>query len=191
VPAGIAGLAALSIAGAAPGAGAPRHVTGPPPGHTGGFGEPTCQTCHTGLPLNDPGSTLEVDGLAATYRPGHTYRVTVRVDGDVYTRRAGFQAAFRWADGSDRGATAGSIGSRGPDTRVTTDSTGRVEYIGHTGGGIDAPGGSREWTFEWTAPEAAGPIAFHVAANAANGDDSPLEDLVYTSARELASDEPR
>lgn len=185
MPAGIAGLAALSIAGGALGAGAPRNITGPPPGHTGGFGEPTCRTCHTGLPLNDPASTLEVSGLEPSYRPGHTYRVTVRVNGDAYTRRAGFQAAFRWTGGPDRGATAGTLRSRGSDTRVTADATGRVEYIGHTRDGIDAPGGDREWTFEWTAPEGTESIAFHVAANAANGDDSPLDDLVYTSAREL------
>jgi hypothetical protein len=35
----------------------------------------------------------------------------------------------------------------------------------------------------WTAPEEARwPVAAHVAANAANDDDSPLGDFVYTTA---------
>lgn len=188
MPAGIAGLTGLAIAGGALATGAPRYLTGPPPGHTGGFGEPTCQACHTGLPLNDPASSLELEGPEESYLPGRTYAVTVRVVGDEYTRRAGFQAAFRWADGPERGSSAGRLASRGPDTRVTADSTGRVEYIAHTEDGVAAPDGRREWTFEWKAPEAAGPVALHVAANAANGDDSPLDDLVYTRARELAPD---
>jgi len=185
VPAGIAGPAALWMAGVALAAGSPRHVSGPPPGHTGGFGEPTCQACHTGLPLNDPSSTLEVRGLDGTYRPGHTYAVTIRVDGDIYTRRAGFQAAFRWAAGEARGTSAGALRAPGPELRVVSDSSGRVRYVAHTEAGVDAPDGHREWTFEWTAPEPAGAISFHVAANAANGDHSPLDDLVYTASAEL------
>lgn len=182
---GIAGLAALSVAGGALAA-ASGYVTGPPPGHTGGFGEPTCRSCHTGLPLNDPGSTLEVSGLETSYEPGRTYEVTVRMVGDIYTRRAGFQAAIRWADGPDAGRSAGVLEATGPELEIVTDSTGRVRYVGHTEDGIDAPDGVREWTFRWTAPGTAGPIALHVAANAANGDHSPLDDLVYTASRELS-----
>lgn len=183
--AGIAGLVALSIAGGARAA-ATGYVTGPPPGYTGGFGEPTCRSCHTGLPLNDPGSTLEVSGLEASYRPELTYEVTIRLAGDIYTRRAGFQAAFRWADGPDAGASAGTLEAPGSELEIVPDSTGRVEYIGHTEIGSEAPEGIGEWTFRWTAPGTAGPITLHVAANAANGDHSPLDDLVYTASRELS-----
>ncbi|HEX9611604.1 MAG TPA: choice-of-anchor V domain-containing protein, partial [Gemmatimonadales bacterium] len=42
-----------------------------------------------------------------------------------------------------------------------------------------AAGGTGRWTFRWTAPDA-GAVAFHVAANAANDDDSPLGDFIYT-----------
>jgi len=186
VPTGIAGLLALVLAAAAPAARGSSNVTGPPPGHTGGFGEPTCQECHTGLPLNDPASTLSVLGLGDGYEPGRSYRVTVRVEGDRFTTRAGFQAAFRWEEGPRRAFSAGELGAPGPGMRIVTDSAGRVRYIEHTLEGVEAPGGTREWTFEWTAPAAAGPISFHVAANAANGDDSPLDDLIYTASRRLA-----
>src|SRR5690606_8758969 len=42
----------------------------PPPAHTGGFGEPTCQQCHFDAPLNDPGGALYVEGLPERYTPG-------------------------------------------------------------------------------------------------------------------------
>lgn len=32
----------------------------------------------------------------------------------------------------------------------------------------------------WRAPEGLGSVVFHIAANAANGDDSPLDDFIYT-----------
>ena len=42
------------------------------------------------------------------------------------------------------------------------------------------------WSFQWTAPsDAAGPVVFHAAANSANGDNSPLGDLVYTAELRL------
>lgn len=179
----IAGLAVLCVVGAGPGR-SPRYVSGPPPGHTGGFGEPTCQACHTGLPLNDPASTLSLSGLEEGYVPGRTYRVTIRLEGDRYTRRAGFQAAFRFGDGEARGRSAGTLEVDDPALQIVEDSTGRVRYVEHTEAGIDAPDGTRAWTFGWTAPEG-GAVTVHVAANAANGDDSPLDDLVYTLARRL------
>ncbi len=162
------------------------HRDGPPPAHTGGFGEPTCQACHVGTPLNDPASTLVVDGLDPVYRAGVTYRVTIRMLGDIDTRRAGFQAAFRWAGGAAMGTSAGTLTPLDATVGLSTDSTGRVIYVQHTRQGTEAPQGTREWRFEWTAPRAAGTILLHVAANAANGDDSPLDDLIYTAATRLA-----
>jgi hypothetical protein len=175
-PAALLGVAGLVLSVGLRAA-APLHVVGPPPGHTGGFGEPTCVVCHVGSDINEPGSELEVTGLDNGYRPGATYRVTVRLlSFDMNT--AGFQGAFRWAAGDAAGTTAGAV--RALDDRVaTTDSTG-VEYVQHAAGGTAANGESAEWAFEWTAPAVAGTVAFHVAANSGSGDNSPLEDLVYT-----------
>jgi hypothetical protein len=198
VPIGVAGLlvwATLASAGAraaersgsATGA---FHIDGPPAAHTGGFGEPTCVACHVGSDLNPPGSTLEILGLDGAYSPGRAYEVTVRLL-SFDMAAAGFQAAFRWEDGKDAGGRAGS--PLALDDRVSViraESTG-VDYIQHTSAGHQADGEQAEWTFEWTAPGRPGNVTLHVAANSGNGDNSPLDDLVYTAVIRLVSNERR
>ena len=157
----------------------PPHIEGPPPGHTGGFGEPTCAACHFGAPLNQPGATLKVIGLDEGYRPGQRHPVTVRFESfDMLA--AGFQGSFRFEDGSRRGAGAGEI--RPLDARVTVvpGEDGDPEYVQHTRAGSAPADGVAEWTFEWRAPDAEAPVVLHLAANSGGGDDSPLDDLVYT-----------
>ena len=182
---GAAGLAALLWAAAADGAARPAlHADGPPPGHTGGFGEPTCRECHVGSPLNAPGSTLELLGLGSAWEPGATYELTVRLR-SFEMLAAGFQAAIRWREGPRAGTSAGVL--RALDERVTvvpaTDAA--VEYVQHAPAGAEADGELAEWTFGWTAPDDAGPLVLHVAANSGSGDNSPLDDLVYTLAATL------
>ena len=162
------------------------HIGGPPPGHTGGFGEPTCAICHIGAPLNEPGSTLEVLGLEDGYRPGQRHAVTIRFESfDMLS--AGFQASFRFqGDGELHGTRAGEV--RPLDDRIVTvraddgasSPDGGPEYVQHTRAGSIPTDGVAEWTFEWRAPESTVPIALHIAANSGGGDDSPLDDLVYT-----------
>ncbi len=53
------------------------NADGPPVGHTGGFGEPTCQGCHLGNQLNAPGGMLGVEGIPAAYMPNERYRITI------------------------------------------------------------------------------------------------------------------
>lgn len=178
VPLGIAGLVVLGVSRLFGAGGASPHIVGPPPGHTGGFGEPTCIVCHTGSEFNTPGSTLEVVGLGAVYRRDRSYAVTVRMR-SFDMGAAGFQATFRWAEGMRRGMTAGS--ARAVDRRVAVveDSSG-ISYVQHTSIGTHTTGEITEWTFQWTAPTEPGAIALHLAANSADGDNSPLGDLVYT-----------
>ncbi len=170
------------------------HIEGPPPGHTGGFGEPTCAACHIGAPLNEPGSTLEVLGLEDGYRPGQRHPVTIRLE-SFDMRSAGFQASFRFEDGERRGTGAGGI--RLLDDRVTVvrgedggTADGGTEYVQHTRAGSGPTDDVAAWTFEWRAPETETPIVLHVAANSGSGDDSPLDDLVYTLEIVLASSAP-
>ncbi len=170
-----AGLIAMATAAAVP----PVHIEGPPPGHTGGFGEPTCATCHIGAPLNEPGSTLEVLGLDAGYRPGQRHPVTIRFESfDMLA--AGFQGSFRFADGHRRGAGAGQVRSLDDRVTVARGEDGGPEYVQHTRAGSAPTDGVAEWTFEWRAPDADAPVLLHLAANSGGGDDSPLDDLVYT-----------
>jgi len=179
-PVALLGLAGLLLVGAATARPEPpptprpaAHAVGPPAGRTGGFGEPTCTECHIGSEPNTPGSTLEVAGLDDGYVPGEPIRVTVRLDSfDMLA--AGFQAAFRRADGT----RAGEV--RALDDRVAVVDSAGIAYVQHTASGARAGGEHAEWTFEWTPPADGGAVALHVAANSANGDNSPLDDLIYT-----------
>ena len=174
------GLAAvLALAGAAAAVPAPN-VDGPPPGHTGGFGEPTCLLCHVGADLNGYGGRVAITGLPERYEPGRAYDLTIVLEAEE-TAAAGFQLAARFADGPRRGESAGSLAPLDGRVAVKVGENGLV-YAQHTREGIHAPDPSGStWTLRWTAPHGGGPVALHVAANSANGDDSPLSDLVYAS----------
>ena len=68
---------------------------------------------------------------------------------------------------------------------------GGVEYVQHSAAGVPADGEMAEWTFRWTAPAESGSVVLHVAANSGNGDNSPLEDLVYALALELTAEDTK
>ena len=124
------------------------------------------------------------------YEPGGRYSITIVFVSEGMTR-AGFQAAFRFADGETQGKQAGRV--EPIDTRVTVSVSAvpAVEYVHHTESGTElAEPELATWSFIWTAPNATDPVMMHVAANSANGDNSPLEDLVYTTeARSSGRDE--
>lgn len=154
----------------------PVHLDDPPAGHTGGFGEDDCTVCHLDAGPNLPGGSLEVVGLPAEYRASARYELEVilRAEGTV---RAGFQLAARHPDGSQ----AGDLQPLDGRVQVLAPDTLRARYAAQTRAGSE-PLSSEEarWTVVWTAPGGGGPVRFHAAANSANGDESPLGDLVYT-----------
>ena len=98
-------------------------------------------------------------------------------------QRGGFQLAARFTEGAAAGRQAGVL--RAPDERVkvTEGTLGGVQYVSQTRPGIQLTAAGRiEWAVEWTAPpSAAGPVVFHAAGNAANGDESQFGDFVYTA----------
>ncbi len=177
-------LLLINVAGTlrAPTSVTPRHnADGPPIGHTGGFGEPTCQACHADDDLNLPGGTLEIDGVPEAYEPGGRYRISLVFVSEGMTR-AGFQAAFRFANGETQGKQAGRVEPIDTRVTVTVSAAPAVEYVHHTESGTElAEPELTSWSFVWTAPNAGGTAILHVAANSANGDDSPLGDLIYTA----------
>ncbi len=162
---------------------------GPAPGHTGGFGEPTCRECHSDNALNEPSGTLELEGTPAEYTPGQVYRITVRLR-RAGLNRGGFQLAARFVAGRERDMQAGQL--------VTTDD-GRVAFVRaperqlafaqHTPEGtFGAQDSELRWSVLWQAPRSgARPVVFHVAANASNDDDSELGDFIYALDREVAA----
>jgi hypothetical protein len=167
----------LSILGAA-------HADGPPPGRTGGFGEPTCQECHQGNALNQAPGQLTIIGLPASYQSNVMYELTV-----VLTRPgmqiAGFQLAVRMHD--RRGRQAGELAPGDDRSSIPAPSFAPVQYLQQSrpGAGLTSQDSS-QWRFTWRAPEGLGPVVFHIAANAGNGDNSPLDDFIYKREYVLA-----
>jgi hypothetical protein len=153
---------------------------GPLPNMTGGFGEPTCRSCHFDNDLNAPGGRLTLTGVPPTYTPGRGYAITVTLTRKDLTR-GGFELGARFASGTERGRQAGMWrieGSRLQTVASKTDSG--LVFVQHTKEGtVAAPPGSITWMMEWVAPDETVPVQFNVAANATNDDNSPLGDFIY------------
>jgi hypothetical protein len=180
-PAAQHGTAAITLllCGTVAWSGARSYQEGPPPAHTGGFQEPSCQRCHADGPLNDSLGRITVAGLPERYAPGKRYRITVTL-ARPEMRRGGFQLSARFAGGERAGRQAGTL--RATDDRARLSDTAGVQYAGHTAAGSALSGkDSARWVLEWTAPaKSAGAVVFHAAANAANDDDSEFGDNIYT-----------
>ena len=165
------------------------YADGPPPAVTGGFGEADCQECHFGSPLNDPKRTLSLEGIPTSYQPGNIYPLTIRFNPPAAS--AGFELSVRFTEGARAGVQAGRLSATGDqvkviqavsDSETSESSAGHlIQYAVHTETGNHP--GQEGWTIHWAAPDSTGgPVAFHVAANAANGDDSPFGDFIYATS---------
>lgn len=171
------GWLAAALTGAA--AALPVYRKGPPPGHTGGFGEPTCAVCHFDVGTPDPAGGVTVSGIPGEgFRPGERYLVRLRLNRPGL-RAAGFQLSVR----TEEGAQAGTLEALDDRGAVTVGERG-IPYAHHTEAGT-AAADSADWVVAWTPPAGNRPVHLHVAANAADGDDSPLGDHIYTAAQVL------
>lgn len=168
-----AGLALLASVGGA-------YLDGAPPGHTGGFGEPDCGACHVTGPADDARGSVALTA-PDVFAPGAEYAVEVRLRHPDLAR-GGFQLSVRFAAGPEAGRQAGGLAVA--DERAEVVTAGDVEYARHTAVGTDADAASwMIWRLRWTAPaKASGAVLFHVAANAANDDDSELGDRIYLAS---------
>ncbi|HJR53439.1 MAG TPA: choice-of-anchor V domain-containing protein [Gemmatimonadota bacterium] len=167
---------AIALAGTPHGAVRSAYPDAPPPGTTGGFGEPTCVSCHFAATPDTLGS-LALRGLPAAFETGRSYELTVELAREDMGA-AGFELSARFASGPARGRQAGAFRVLGSDTAVTAQAS--IDYVHQTlAGAVPSTTGLARWRIEWTAPEHPDPVRFHVAANAANGDESPLGDRVY------------
>lgn len=184
------GLLLALAAGAAlsalpPAAGAYR--TGPPAGHTGGFGEPTCVACHWEEPVGAGSLRLDVP---ARYQAGVAYEIAVELR-DPALAAAGFQLGARFAEGERAGEQAGQLAAVDSAVLVVTSESG-VEYAGHSAAGTGPAGeGRARWVVRWTAPAGGGPVVFHAAANAANDDASEFGDRIHATRARSAPDAPK
>jgi hypothetical protein len=184
------GAFAVALAAAAPLAAAvgfpSEYPDAPPPGTTGGFGEPTCVSCHFAATPDTLGS-LVLRGLPATFETGRRYELTVELARQDMAA-AGFQLSARFAAGPARGQQAGGFRVLGDDATLTAQAG--VDYVHQTlAGSVPSAPGMARWRLAWTAPgeSTSGAVRFHVAANAANGDESPLGDRVYALEENVVS----
>ena len=158
----------------------------PPLAPTGGFGEPTCAECHFDGSSRPP-EALSFGGMTPDhFRPGGVYRLEVAIH-DTTARVGGFQLAVRVAAGPRAGTQAGTLCAVDARVEVGTDTTTGVQYASHVGA---ASADSLRWQIEWRAPaEDVGAVVFHVAANSANDDDSPLGDAIIARSWQIRGQE--
>jgi len=159
---------------------------GPPPGHTGGFGEPTCVACHFDGGVNEGPGRVSVEGLPGGAVGGDDAGPLelhlVVEDPDLV--RGGFQLPARWAEGPEKGASAGTLAPSDGRTELSRGGAGDVTYLHQSEVGTEPTReGVSRWSFRWSPPGAwSGPVVFHVAANAANGDVSEFGDRIYADS---------
>ena len=151
--------------------------SGPSDGLTGAPGEGTCIACHSTFPLNSGSGGLSLAGLPEDYVPGETYAVTLSL-ADPDGLRWGFELTVL----DDAGARAGLLAVTDAGTQLSDG--GSRDYLKHNSAGT-APGtpDQKDWTFDWTAPDAgAGPVTVYVAGNAADNNGSNAGDRIYATS---------
>ena len=155
-------------------------------GHTGSPGEATCNTagCHVGNPVNDPSGSIVINAPTMTgwqYQPGVTYPIQVTV---TRSGNQKFGIGFEALLGS--GANGGTLSiTNGTETQLKTAivlGNSRTNVVHRTNGGIG--GGSKTFSFNWTAPaNPSGNITFYAAGNASNSNNGSSGDFIYTSSQ--------
>ncbi len=155
--------------------GSPGGLTGSP-----GDGGATCTGCHSGTPQNASGwITSDVPGNG--YVGGETYELTLSGT-HAGAQRFGFELTAENATGEKLG---GFTITNSTETKLVNSNN----AVTHTSQGTSASGGSKSWTFQWTAPEGStGDITFYASVNAANGDGGTGGDVIYLTNKEITPD---
>ena len=157
----------------------PRYAEGAPPGFSGGSGEQSCHACHFEAEINQKPGLLTVTGVPERFTPGERYTLTVSLTRPGL-KLGGFQLAARL----DNGAQAGTL-TAPPDNagRIGIESQGGIQYASQRRpGATPVAADTTRWTVLWQAPAApAQAVQVHVAANAADGDESVRGDYIYTT----------
>jgi hypothetical protein len=154
---------------------------GPDPGLTGGFQENTCIRCHSSHGLNEGralGGFFSIEGVPRIYEPGKTYSLTMMIAHPGQSRW-GFELSARFADS---GKQAGSLGAADNLVQIKSDDT--IQYALHTSAGTrdGEKDGPVAFRVNWTAPPTGGGmVIFNASGNAANGNEEPDGDYIYTA----------
>jgi hypothetical protein len=150
----------------------------PPPAHTGGFSEPLCNACHFQADVNAGAGALTIDGLPREYEAGGAYTLTITLTQE-HLAAGGFQMSARFEDGTQAGTLTAAPGD---EARVDVTTRADVQYIHHVYAGTQPVAwDTARWQVLWTTPPS-GAVVFHVAANAADDDESPMGDMIYATS---------
>lgn len=157
--------------------------TGAPIRRTGAPGDGVCTACHTSFPLNPEGGSVTVQTSA--YKPGIAQRVRVTVS-HPQAQRWGFEITARLA--KDLNQQAGMFSTVNSDVQLLGGGT----YATHTSEGTLSGGanGAKTFELEYTPPTGAedGDIVFYAAGNAANNNNQPTGDRIYTTSLRVQPD---
>lgn len=142
--------------------------------HAGGSGRPDCTECHFDAAAVTQSPALRLEGLPEKAVAGRTYPLVLTLEAEPLAL-AGFllHAVAR--------TTSGELALPGYFHPADGRTEGGEGAIRSTFDGARPPRpGFAEWRFSWQAPEDfVGTVTFHIAANAANDDQSPLGDGVH------------
>jgi hypothetical protein len=156
----------------------PHYADGAPTGFSGGFGEGSCHACHFHAAINAAPGGVTIAGLPTRYRAGDRYPLTITLTrpGMVI---GGFQLTARL---EDNGAQAGVLAlGPGEEGRIAIEASGGIQYASQRQPGTTpAAPDTAKWRLLWTAPKSNAAVLFHVAANAADKDESVDGDYVFT-----------
>lgn len=164
------------------------YADGAPAGFSGGFGEPSCHACHFDSDPDSGPGRLTIDGVPEQFAPGEQYRLIVTLARPEMAM-GGFQLTARFErDGTQAGRLAPADGEQ---ERVRVAEQEGIHYASHTKAGTPPDADARAiWRLIWTAPSGDGPVVFHVAANAANGDGTAEGDFIHTASITTAPASP-
>lgn len=154
-----------------------QHSSGPDAGHSGdpAYGYQTCANCHFGSSPRIFDTVITSNIPSAGYVPNMTYTIQVKIR-EAGITKYGFQISPQNVNGDFLGKL---IASDKVKTQLNPDDD---RYINHTYQGVDFPGGTGQWSFQWTAPErGSGPVTFYGAFLLSNDSDTPIGDKVVTS----------
>jgi hypothetical protein len=184
-----AGAATLFVSAAlvlSAGAVVAGYPDGAPPGFSGGFKEQSCHACHFHADLDSGPGRVVIAGVPGSFSAGERYPVTVTLTRSGM-KLAGFQLTARFKDG---GAQAGSLApAPGEEGRLGIEVQDGIQYVNQRGKGTTlAVPDTTTWSLVWTAPKAVGQVVFHVAANAANADETAEGDHIHTTFVEVTAD---
>lgn len=162
------------------------YVDGALAGFSGGLGEQSCHACHFHEDLDSGPGRVTIAGVPTQFAPGRSYPVTVTLTRPGM-KLGGFQLTARFKMG---GAQAGTLmPAPGEEARVRIDAQGVVQYASQRRNGAALTAAdTASWKLLWTAPRAGDFVVFHVAANAANGDETVEGDYVHTHSVESSPD---